>query len=1303
MSKQKSLFSFFTKSPAGKTFKKQETTSNNVKPKDNEVRPLDIVWAKLDGYPWWPAMVCRNPTDNAYRRRTQIHVQFFDNPVSRGWVKDVFVKPYGPPGEGGIPSYKDPEWLKSVEEVKLALKLEKEDRKNLLVEMIPSDAEDELEAMETDEDESDRSKENVDANVIKSKDKDDKKSKKSSEPQKKRRRIILHSGSEGSDDEFKPGKHESSDDDEDSGDGSEDFSETETESENGSPIKKQRGDKRKQPGSNKPVNKPTTSKFAFAVKSTSSSNTNSLSSSPAPSKTPIRTPSTPKVSENTKSKLSLFSAKDSTPSKPSQEAEGDWKHTKLDWLKPAGIRDIERKRPEDPEYNSKTLFVPDDFRNDQSPGMRQWWDIKKNHYDTVLFFKVGKFYELYHMDAVTGVQQLGLTYMKGEFAHSGFPEIAYGRFSATLLDKGYKVARIEQVETPEIMEKRCKQMARPTKYDKTLKREVCQKTTKGTRVYGVLDGEATESSAQYLFAITERRIEGAGEGRTYGVAFLDTSIGTFHLGQFDDDRYASRLRTLMSHYPAAQILYEKSKLSPKTLKMAQASVSPSLLECLTPEKEFWTSQKTLGFLADGTYFHDDAKQFHWPEVLKNMLDDSDTLGRSSKSEYELCVSALGALVWYLAGSYLEEQLLTRQKFELYTPLDGKLPEKKGEIPAFIKGRNHMVLDGSTLSNLEVFENSVGGYEGTLLDKLDHCSTVFGKRVLRQWICTPLCNPDAINTRLDALEDLREHPDIIEEVTKLLKTLPDLERLLAKIHTVGLKRSKNHPDERAVLYEEQQYSKRKVNDFLSAVNGFESATSVVRAFKGVAGGLKSKLLRQCVSTTESGGKFPKLKEVLSFFDNAFDQSVAKKDGKIIPAKGVDKEYDGALEKIRAINKRLDDYLKEQGRFFGSQVKYTGTDKKRFQIEVPENAARKADDDYELQGQRKGFKRYWTEETKGMLYEMIQAEESRDQSLRDIARRIFKQFDDHQESWQSAVECLSSLDVLMSLTQYSLQGDTTRPNIILPENDMQPFIDIRDGRHPCALTTSGDDFIPNDVTFGATNEDSQAPLVLVTGPNMGGKSTLMRQTGLICLLAQLGCFVPAGSCDLTPIDRVFTRLGAQDRIMMGESTFFVELAETSAIIQHASKHSLVLVDELGRGTATYDGTAIASAVVQALVQLSCRTLFSTHYHSLVDDFTNDKEVSLGHMACMVENENEDDPTEETITFLYKFAGGACPKSYGFNAARLAELPDIVIRQGSQKAKQLEISNRKKKAFSKLMSSKNASGIKSVKEAMKSIRNI
>ncbi|XP_067380025.1 DNA mismatch repair protein Msh6 isoform X3 [Channa argus] len=294
------------------------------------------------------------------------------------------------------------------------------------------------------------------------------------------------------------------------------------------------------------------------------------------------------------------------------------------------------------------------------------------------------------------------------------------------------------------------------------------------------------------------------------------------------------------------------------------------------------------------------------------------------------------------------------------------------------------------------------------------------------------------------------------------------------------------------------------------------------------------------------------------------------------------------------------------------------------------------------------------------------------------------------WVSTKYIREYQDVLLALSRYSQGGDgpMARPQVVLPEDDqIPPFIELTGSRHPCVTKTFfGDDFIPNDIYISCSgsseNDDNgQASCVLVTGPNMGGKSTLMRQCGLLIILAQLGCYVPAESLRFTPADRVFTRLGASDRIMAGESTFFVELSETASILHHATKHSLVLLDELGRGTATYDGTAIACAVVKELAEkICCRSLFSTHYHSLVEDYANNPAVRLGHMACMVENECED-PSQETITFLYKFITGACPKSYGFNAARLASLPEEVIQSGHKKAREFEKSTISLRLFKKL----------------------
>ncbi|XP_068819678.1 DNA mismatch repair protein Msh6 isoform X8 [Capricornis sumatraensis] len=431
------------------------------------------------------------------------------------------------------------------------------------------------------------------------------------------------------------------------------------------------------------------------------------------------------------------------------------------------------------------------------------------------------------------------------------------------------------------------------------------------------------------------------------------------------------------------------------------------------------------------------------------------------------------------------------------------------------------------------------------------------------------------------------------------------------------------------------------------------------------------------TKNPEGRFPDLTSELNRWDTAFDHEKARKTGLITPKAGFDSDYDQALADIRENEQSLLEYLEKQRSRIGCRtIVYWGIGRNRYQLEIPENfITRNLPEEYELKSTKKGCKRYWTKTIEKKLADLIKAEERRDTSLKDCMRRLFYNFDKNYKDWQAAVECIAVLDVLLCLTNYSRGGDgpMCRPVILLPEEDTPPFLDLKGSRHPCITKTFfGDDFIPNDILIGCEEteeENGKAYCVLVTGPNMGGKSTLMRQAGLLAIMAQMGCYVPAEVCRLTPIDRVFTRLGASDRIMSGESTFFVELSETASILTHATAHSLVLVDELGRGTATFDGTAIANAVVKELAEnIKCRTLFSTHYHSLVEDYSQNIAVRLGHMACMVENECED-PSQETITFLYKFIKGACPKSYGFNAARLANLPEEVIQKGHRKAREFE----------------------------------
>lgn len=977
---------------------------------------------------------------------------------------------------------------------------------------------------------------------------------------------------------------------------------------------------------------------------------------------------TPKARSNNKAKANRSSKVDKKESKQSAQIQSQtasnglatthvWPHLKLDFLQPEKIRDKHKRTLNHPDYDPGTLHVPTDFLNNQTPAMRQWWELKSDHFNSVLFFKVGKFYELYHMDAVISVSELSLTYMRGEFAHSGFPEIGYGRYSSSLIERGYKVARVEQTENPEMMTARCSKMSRPTKFDKVVKREICQISTRGTRVYTPLDVEPSTPNSNYLLSLVERRNPDSNFS-SFGVCFVDTTIGEFNLSQFDDDYCNSRLLTLLAHHPPIHIIYERGNLLRKTLQLINNILPAAMKEPLQREAQFWSATTVLKNLHEGDYFKKEKdSNFAWPEGLKSYLNEGDSLGLTPADNKDLAVHALGGCVYLLKEYLLEQQLLAQGCFNTYIPPDFSAANNR----AGINYTNTMVIDAVTIRNLRIFG------ENSLISILDHCCTAFGKRLLREWICRPSCRKNIIMERQEAVQELVDRVDVIQSARSTLAILPDLERLLSKIHAQGnAARMKNHPDGRAIMFEGPTYSKRIIVEFTTTLARFEEVLKFVELFDD----FKSNLISRC-TRYEPDGDFPHLQETLDYFKTAFDHEEAKKQGCIVPKKGVDAEYDSVLAELEENKKDLDKYLAKQRNHFAVKITFYGTDKKRYQIEVPESQVKKVGPGYELQSQRKGFKRYYTAEAKELLARQINAEEHRDKVLKDLNRRIFAQFSEKYDMWHKAIYKVAIMDVLLSLAEYARNDDMCIPEIH-DGLDGEIFIKIKDGKHPCVAS---DNFIPND-TLLAT--DDAASFMILTGPNMGGKSTLMRQVGLITIMAQIGSYVPASSCCITLVDRIFTRLGANDDILTGQSTFLVELNETATMLQHATSYSLVLLDELGRGTSTYDGTAIAASVVDALTKLKCRTLFSTHYHSLVEDYKTNKEVTLAHMACMVETGEEENVSEETVTFLYKLSEGACPKSYGFNAARLAGVPSIITKKAHEIASKIEQETNDKHMF-------------------------
>jgi len=605
--------------------------------------------------------------------------------------------------------------------------------------------------------------------------------------------------------------------------------------------------------------------------------------------------------------------------------------------------------------------------------------------------------------------------------------------------------------------------------------------------------------------------------------------------------------------------------------------------------------------------------------------------------------------------------------------------------------DHMQLDGTTIENLEILVNQADQtVRNSLWAKLNHTKTPHGNRLLRAWLLRPLFRKSDIDRRLDAVAELSAGSAalVMSEARPLLSKVGDLDRLLSRVHSMGGGAGAAcdaHPNERAMLYEGPVYTKRKVEDFRRILVGLEYAGKVVDLFSPEnCADLHSGLLRKILRRQRDGGIFPdSLEEELGWFRDNFDVDKAK-EGLFEPTPGMDEDYDEACAEVTRLTDELQQYQIDMCRQLGhnakSHWKYLNTkqdSRDKYMIELPVSVP--VPDEFYVKGKRgkgpKQVNKYRTKVVEDLVNALEKALDEQKAGKDRGMQLVFQKFDSSRPLWSAAAQVTAMLDALGSLAHVSSLPDMVRPTILDCDDNSSPVIYVRQGRHFCVdVTHYGGSFIPNDLMLGG-NDDNGSPLsrvLLLSGPNMGGKSTLLRQTCLIALLGQIGCFVPALECSFTPLDRIFTRLGATDRILAGQSTFFVELAETAAALRGATRRSLVIMDELGRGTSTFDGTAIASATVQHLVESNgCLALFATHYHTLLEDWKDEPSVRLGHMECIVHGNNDEveasanGKSDHMITFLYTLGEGSCPKSFGINVARLAGLPEEVLQSAKKKS--------------------------------------
>lgn len=572
------------------------------------------------------------------------------------------------------------------------------------------------------------------------------------------------------------------------------------------------------------------------------------------------------------------------------------------------------------------------------------------------------------------------------------------------------------------------------------------------------------------------------------------------------------------------------------------------------------------------------------------------------------IAALGGCCAYLNEHKIAESLLSLKRFLTLDQAGGK---------------NSLVLDSSALTNLQI----IGDDKHNLLYILDKCVTPFGKRRLRYWLMHPLTNKSVIEGRLDAIEELMKSE--FTNISKKIANAPDLERMLARV-----------------------YSNRcTVKILVDCLQALMSVSSFLESYHG-----KFTSLMLCDITHVA--KTNNVKELLEALINKIDVEESLKNNEFIVKSGVYDDIDNIDEEVQEIESNLQEVLADIRKEIGcKEVKFVHMQSEKWQVEIPKQYCKRIPDRYTVASQTKTVSRYYTPEIRELITKMEDVENKRMKIRSGCQKRLIDDFSVHSEIWDSLVDSCADFDCLISLSLASKAWKASgacRPKFIDIDSDEaggQAILRLRQMRHPCLRN----DPIPNDVDI------HQKFVLLITGPNASGKSTYARMCCIAIVLAQLGCYIPAESATLTVYDQVFTRIGAGDRLFSGQSTFAVELTETARIMKRSTKRSFVVLDELGRGTSTFDGIAIASAVLEHFInEIKCPLVFCTHYHVIAEQFDQ---------LPMVKNASMKFDVKEKLFLYYSIVDGMCDNSFGCQVAKLCGLSDEITKEAQKIADDFE----------------------------------
>ena len=802
-----------------------------------------------------------------------------------------------------------------------------------------------------------------------------------------------------------------------------------------------------------------------------------------------------------------------------------------------------------------------------TPMMQQYKDIKNQYPDSVLFFRLGDFYEMFFEDAqlASRVLEITLTSRDGggqRVPMCGVPHHSVDAYIAKMITNGYKVAVCDQVED-----------ARASKG--IVKREVTRIITPGTIIEGqMLD----DKNNNYICSIyVEKYI--------WGLAFADISTGEFKVTEINDDNAMGILLNELGRInPSELLLPTDIDDSEIILKEINRICSPVIS--------------------------------YYPDVVNNrsvLIDciysqfPSENIEDTAVNINSPCFTAAGVLVKFLQDT-----------------------QKRGlnhirELKHYLINK-YLTLDASARRNLELLKTIIdGGKKGSLLWVLDHTQTSMGGRLLKKWVEQPLINIERINARLDAVEELSADIFLREDLRQALKQIYDLERITTKV----------------------VYGTANARDLLA----LKGSLNILPHIKEILMGAKSILLNQTIE------KLDTLAGLVDLLDRglAEDPPVSIRDGNIIKL-----GYDQEVDKLREASTNGRNWLTQlelaERQSTGIKSLKIGFNKVfGYYIEVTKSNLSAVPEYYQRRQTLANAERYITPELK-KYEEMILGAQDK---LIELEYNLFIQMRDevlkHVSRIQNSAKSVAKIDVILSLAESAVKNRYIRP--VLNDDNI---INIIDGRHPVVEISLGSgSFVPNDTFL-----DCQSHYIsLITGPNMGGKSTYQRQVATIVLMAQMGSFVPASYAEIGIVDCIFARVGASDDLASGHSTFMMEMFECNNALRLATQKSLVIIDELGRGTSNLEGMAIAQSVIEYLHNhVGCRTLFSTHYHELAE--MDAYLPGIKNYAAAVEEKGNN------VAFLHRIIPGKASKSYGVHCAKLAGLPGSVIERANKLVIELEV---------------------------------